>query len=125
MNKIKLFFAFDPKDTEEIRLEKFAAFLVAGFTTIAGIIWTAMYYFVFGWGLSSQLTASFSIIVGGALLISHISKNHRYAIYAQIICIIGSSRAPRISIGGPPIRRSRPSGIRARILSIMRCVSMR
>jgi hypothetical protein len=41
-------FAFDPKDTEEIRLEKFAAFLVAGSCTFAGCIWTAMYYFVFG-----------------------------------------------------------------------------
>jgi len=100
MNKFKLFFAFDPKDTEEIRLEKFAAFLVAGFTTIAGIIWTALYYFVFGWGLSSQLTASFSIIVGGALLISHISKNHRYAIYAQIICVIYITTFVQWSIGG-------------------------
>ncbi len=100
MNKIKLFFAFDPKDTNEIRLEKFAAFLVAGSTTIAGIIWAAMYYFVFGWGLTSQLPASFSIIVGGALLISHISKNHRYAIYAQIICVIYITTFIQWSIGG-------------------------
>jgi len=100
MNKIKLFFAFDPKDTEEIRLEKFAAFLVAGSTTIAGIIWTAMYYFIFGWGLISQLPAYFSIIVGGALLISHISKNHRYAIYAQIICVIYFTTFIQWIIGG-------------------------
>ncbi|MCH8013103.1 MAG: GHKL domain-containing protein [Candidatus Marinimicrobia bacterium] len=100
MNKFKLFFAFDPKDTEEIRLEKFAAFLVAASTTIAGCIWTAMYYFVFGWGLTSLLPASFSIIVGGALFVSHISKNHRYAIYAQIICIIYIPTFIQWSIGG-------------------------
>ncbi|MCH8272008.1 MAG: hypothetical protein IIB41_02020, partial [Candidatus Marinimicrobia bacterium] len=100
MNKYKLFFAFDPKDTEEIRLEKFAAFLVVASTTIAGCIWTVMYYFVFGWGLTSLLPASFSIIVGAALFVSHISKNHHYAIYAQIICVIYITTFLQWSIGG-------------------------
>ena len=100
MNKLKLFFAFDPNDPEEIRLEKFAVFLVAGSTTIAGSIWAVMYYFIFGRGLTSLLAASFSIIVGGALFISHKSKNHRYAIYAQIICIIYFTTFIQWSIGG-------------------------
>ncbi|TFB10158.1 hypothetical protein E3V55_06400 [Candidatus Marinimicrobia bacterium MT.SAG.3] len=100
MNKYKLFFAFDPKDTEEIRLEKFAAFLVSASCTLAGGIWTAMYYFIFGWGLTSLLPASFTFIVGGALFISHISKNHRYLIYAQIICITYIPAFIQWSIGG-------------------------
>src|SRR5881275_1139211 len=83
MINLKTSFAFDPKDTEEIRLEKFAAFLVAGSCVLAGCIWTVMYYFVFGWGLTTLLPAFFVIIVGGALFISQITKNHHYAIYAN------------------------------------------
>ncbi len=100
MNNFRTFFAFDPKDTHEIRLEKFAIFLVAGSTSLAGFIWTAMYYFVFSWGLTALLPASFSIIVGSALFISHISKKHLYVIYAQIICIIYITTLIQWSIGG-------------------------
>jgi signal transduction histidine kinase len=88
MKNFKTFYAFDAKDTEEIRLEKFTAFLVAFSCSMAGIVWTATYYYVFGWGITTALPASFVIIVGTALLISHLSKNLHYAIYAQIICII-------------------------------------
>ncbi len=54
---LRTFFAFDPKDTDEIRLEKFAIFLVAASCCLAGFVWTAMYYFAFGWGLTTILPA--------------------------------------------------------------------
>ena len=97
---LKTFFAFDPQDTDKIRLEKFAIFLVAGACTIAGCIWTAMYYFVFGWGLTTLLPFCFIIIVGSSLIVSHLSKNHHYAIYTQIICIIYITAFIQWSIGG-------------------------
>ena len=97
---VRTFFAFDPNDTDKIRLEKFAIFIVAGACFLAGIVWTAMYYFIFGWGLTTLLPALFVIIVGGALLISHRSKNHYYVIYAQIICIIYITALIQWSIGG-------------------------
>ena len=96
---LRTFFASDPQDTDEIRLEKFAALLVSGSCCVAGIAWTAMYYFVFGWGLTTFLPLFFVIIVGGALIISHIRKNHYYAIYAQIICIIFFTALIQWSIG--------------------------
>jgi len=97
---LKTFFAYDIKDTDETRLEKFAIFLVACSCCIAGVAWTTMYYLVFGPGLTSILPASFIVIVGGALLISHITRNHYYAIYAQIICIIYITTLIQWSIGG-------------------------
>ncbi len=97
---IRTFFAFDPNDTEEIRLEKFAIFLVAGSCSLAGIVWTALYYFTFGWGLTAYLPASFVIIVGTALLFSHLTKNHYILIYTQIICIIYITALIQWSIGG-------------------------
>lgn len=73
---INRFFAYNLSDPEEIRLEKFATFLAAGSCTLAGMAWTALYFFTFGWGLTAYLPASFVIIVGTALVISHLSKNH-------------------------------------------------
>jgi len=93
-------FAFDPNDSDEIRLEKIAVFLVAGSCCVAGSIWTAMYYFFFGFGLTTLLPFSFVIIVGSSLLISQISKNHYIAIYAQILCITYIATFIQWSIGG-------------------------
>jgi signal transduction histidine kinase len=100
MNKFRTFFAYDPKDSKETRLEKFAAFLIAGSCTLAGCIWTAMYYAIFGWGLITLLPASFVLIVGAGLIISHFSKNHHSVIYTQIICIIYIPSLIQWNIGG-------------------------
>ncbi|MGD8307344.1 MAG: ATP-binding protein [Ignavibacteria bacterium] len=101
MRDLRTFFAHNPKDTEEIKLEKFAAFLVAGSCTFAGVVWTAMYYFILDWGFTTLLPAAFVVIVGSALLISHITKNHYYVINAQIICIIYIPSMIQWSIGSP------------------------
>ena len=99
MNQLK-FFAYDPDDTEEVRLEKIATFLVAGSCCLAGLAWTAMYYFIFGFGLTTILTMIFVIVVGTNLVISHFTKNHYYAIYAEILCIIYITAFIQWSIGG-------------------------
>lgn len=93
------FFAFDPDDTEAIRLEKAAAFLIAGSCCVAGSVWAAMYYAIFGLSLTALLPAIFVVVVGSALVISHLSKNHKYAIYAQIICIMYITAFIQWSIG--------------------------
>lgn len=100
MRSFNTFFGYDAADTEELRLEKFAAFLVAGSCTLAGIIWAGMYYYILGWGLTTMLPVFFILIVGSAMLVSHRSKNHHYAIYAQIICIIYITAFIQWSIGG-------------------------
>lgn len=93
-------FAYDPEDTEEISLEKSAIFLVAGACTLASIVWFIMYYVIFGWGVVTILPLIFSVLVGSALFISHITKNHHYAIYVQIICVIYVTSFIQWSIGG-------------------------
>jgi signal transduction histidine kinase len=92
-------FAFDINDTEYIRTEKFSIFLVAGATSVAGVFWSIMYYFVYGFGLTSILPIAFSVIVGSSLIISHSSRNHRIAIGAQIFCITYFTAAIQWSIG--------------------------
>jgi guanylate cyclase len=98
--KIQTVFAYDPQDTDEIRVDKFAIFLVATICWLAAFIWTAMYYYFFGFSLTTLLPFLFIIIVGSSLLISHLTRNHRFVIYAQIICIIYITALIQWSIGG-------------------------
>ena len=100
MTTLKTFFAYDSTDSDETRLEKFSIFLVAGSCCVAGAIWTLMYLFIFGLGLTTLLPFLFVIIVGGSLIISHFTKKHRYAIYAEILCIIYITSFIQWSIGG-------------------------
>jgi hypothetical protein len=94
------FFAYDPADSPERRSEKFAILLVASACTIAGICWALMYYLIYGMSLTAMLPFSFTVIVGTALAVSHFTRNHFYAVYAQIWCIIYVTAAIQWSIGG-------------------------
>ena len=97
---LKTVFAYNPNDSEEIRLEKFSIFILAAACSIAGIAWAITYYFVLGWTKVVLLPALFTFLVGGALFVSHFTKNHRIVIYSQIICIIYVPVFIEWSIGG-------------------------
>lgn len=97
----KFKFAYDPGDSEEIRLEKFAIFILATTCSLAGSVWAVTYYFVFGPEPVVLLPALFTLFVGGALIVSHLTRNHRYTIYAQIICIIYIPAFIEWDVGGP------------------------
>ena len=97
---LKTVFAYNPHDSEEIRLEKFSIFILAAACSIAGTIWAITYYFVLGWVLTILFPALFTLFVGGALIISHFLKNHRIVIYTQIICIIYIPALIEWNIGG-------------------------
>ncbi len=93
-------FAYDPADDDETRRQKKAIVVVAGGCTVAGVVWTAMYWAIFGWGFTASLPLSFVVIVGSALAASHRSRNHIYAVYAQIVCIMYVTVLIQASIGG-------------------------
>ena len=58
-----------------------------------------MYFLAFGPGLTAALPLLFVAIVGGALIISHLSRNHRPLVYAQIASIIYVTTCIQWSIG--------------------------
>lgn len=92
-------FAFHQDDPDDIKVEKLAAIIVAGSCCIAGTAWAIMYYLIFGFGLTAILPAIFVVIVAIALFISHKTKNHYWAVYAQIICIMYITALIQWSIG--------------------------
>lgn len=81
-------FAHRPEDTDDVRSEKSAIFLVATSCCLAGFVWTGMYVLAFGPGLIAALPFAFALIVGASLVLSHLRQNHVIAIYTQIVCII-------------------------------------
>jgi adenylate cyclase len=93
-------FAAESADSDDLRVEKRAAFVVAAPCCIAGAVWWAVYLAVFGWGLTAALPLLFVFVVGGALVVAHLRRDHRYAVYAQIVCIILIPVAIQWSIGG-------------------------
>ncbi len=97
---LQTYFAFDPQDTDEIWVDKFAIFLVASICCLASLVWTAMYYFFFGPSLVTLLPFLFFVVVGSALLISHLTRKHYILIYTQIIAIIYITALIQWSIGG-------------------------
>lgn len=100
MKRFRTFFACSGEDTEEMTLEKFSAFLISTSCTVAGSIWTAMYYHLFGWSIVTALPACFVLIVGSTMILSHYRKNHLYTVYAQIGCIVYIPALIQWNVGG-------------------------
>ena len=93
-------FAEYSTDTEEIRSEKIAILLVAGSCSIAGLVWSTIYWGIFGWELPTFLPILFTAIVGSTLIVAHKVKNHYIAVYGQIISIIGITFSIQVAAGG-------------------------
>lgn len=92
-------FAYNPADSDDVRSQKNSIFLVATSCCFFGLVWSAYYYTLFGVSLTAALPLIFGLIVGPALIVSHITRNHQIAIYAQIICIIYVTAFIQWSIG--------------------------
>lgn len=92
-------FAYRPGDSDEDAFMKMLILIIALSCSLCGLMWSGMYFFVFGLGLTSILPFSFVVIVGSAIIISHRLKDHRPLIYAQLTCITWISALIQWSIG--------------------------
>lgn len=92
-------FAHRPEDTDDVRSEKAAIFLVSMSCCLAGFVWTGMYLLAFGPGVTAALPLAFVAIVGSSLVLAHLRRNHVIAIYTQIACIIYITTLIQWSIG--------------------------
>ena len=93
-------FAKCPNDSAEIATEKSAIFLVALSCCLAGVLWSFLYFVVFGFVITSFLPLLFTVIVGISIVISHLTKNHLLTAYLQIVCMIYITSIIQWSIGG-------------------------
>lgn len=92
-------FAYLASDSDDIRSEKASILLVAVACCFFGVVWSGVYVWMFGAGLTAALPLAFALIVGPALVVSHLKRNHRIAIHAQIVCIVYITAFIQLSIG--------------------------
>ena len=92
-------FASRPGDSSDEAFTKMLILIIALSCSACGLVWSAIYFAVFGFGLTMILPLSFVVIVGGAIVISHRIANHRPLVYAQLFCITWISAFIQWSIG--------------------------
>lgn len=92
-------FAKRTDDTPNLSFMKRLIFVIAISCSFCGLIWSILYYFIFGFGLTMVLPLFFILIVGSSIFISHLLKDHRILIYAQLLSIIWISAFIQWSIG--------------------------
>lgn len=80
-------FARRPDDSDEVAFSKALILVVALSCIGCGIVWGLMYAAVFGPGLTTALPFLFVVIVGGTLVGSARTHDHRPLVYAQIASI--------------------------------------
>jgi guanylate cyclase len=64
------------------------------------MIWSAIYYFVFGISIITFLPVSFTLIVGTAIFIAHYTSHYKLLIYAQLTGITWIPALIQWTIGG-------------------------
>ncbi len=80
-------FAKNEKDSPEVSFRRILILFVALSCCFCGFIWGLLYYSIFGKGIITYLPFSFVAIVGSTIIISHLLRNYKVLVYAQLICI--------------------------------------
>ena len=93
-------FAKEEGDSHELAFRKLLILLIASMCSLCGIAWSALYYFVFGFGVIASLPISFTFIVGTTIIISHYSRNYKLLVLVQLTCITWISALIQWTIGG-------------------------
>ncbi len=92
-------FAYKSTDTVELASIKPFILVVSLSCCVCGLLWSFLYFTVFGFGLTAILPFSFTVIVGGAILISNRLVDHRPLVYTLLACITWVSAFIQWSIG--------------------------
>lgn len=87
LDKLKSF-AKEDADSQELAFRKLLILLIASMCSMCGVVWSLMYYYVFGAGVIAALPISFTVIVGTCIIASHYTRNYKIVVYAQLTCIM-------------------------------------
>jgi class 3 adenylate cyclase len=80
-------FAKQAGDSDDQTFRKLLILMVSLSCCFCGVIWTTMYWLIFGFGIISSLPALFVLLVGTSIVIAHYLRKYEILIYAQLICI--------------------------------------
>ena len=87
LKKIIAKYQYDKSDSAVIRLEKSLILIIASLCCFFGLVWALVYYWAFGFGLTSFLPIVFVGLVGPSIFLSHYLSNYKILVHMQLICI--------------------------------------
>lgn len=88
-----------PGDSDDVAFEKQLIVVIAIVCCLCGLVWSALYFAVFGVGLVMALPLAFVVIVGSAIVVASRLRNHRLLVHAQLASITWITALISWSIG--------------------------
>ena len=88
MNTLISKYAYNASDSEEIRLAKSLILIISICCSFCGLVWSGIYYSLFGFGLTTALPLIFVVLVIPSIFISHFVSDYKILVYAQLTCIV-------------------------------------
>ena len=80
-------YCFNASDSGDIKFAKSLILIISICCSFCGLVWSGIYYFFFGFGLTTLLPLIFVVIVISSIFISHFTSNYKILVYAQLACI--------------------------------------
>ena len=79
--------AFVKNETEDVKFLKLLILIISIFCSFCAVIWSILYYSIFGFGIITSLPLFFVLTIVTAIFISNSFKNYSILIHTQIIGI--------------------------------------
>ena len=80
-------YCFNASDSDDIKFAKSLILIISICCSFCGLAWSSIYYFFFGFGLTTVLPLIFVVIVISSIFISHFTSNYKILVYGQLACI--------------------------------------
>ena len=80
-------YCFNASDSGDIKFAKSLILIISICCSFCGLVWSGIYYFFFGFGLTTLLPLIFVVIVISSIFISHFTSNYKILVYGQLACI--------------------------------------
>ncbi len=82
MFKYAKFYAQQDDDSPDLAFQKRLLVIISSFLFVCGVIWTLMYYTMFGWTIPAIAALFYAINAIVSILVSHRLKNHHILVYS-------------------------------------------
>lgn len=92
-------FAKKEGDSQDVAFRKLLILFISSLCCMCGLLWSAIYCFVFGFGIITFLPLVFVVVVGSIIVIAHYAKRYEILVYTQLICITAVPTFIQWSIG--------------------------
>lgn len=80
-------YCFNASDSGDIKFAKSLILIISICCSFCGLVWSGIYYFFLGFGLTTLLPLIFVVIVISSIFISHFTSNYKILVYGQLACI--------------------------------------